>query len=696
MTAQQHARQRPPPRPNRPPAPSPREAAGTTPSRRTSPQPRSRPSDSQFEESLETFDHADSPDVNHRASALATVPPPVSVKSCVQLWIPASRLTREYGQSEIMSSLADPSQPEIWRTHLEHLRDFQCYAGHGISFVCVNEEAQQALGNQQLSVCGSLVMIRKYSKYDKLYYVDLRRLPKDTSDRTIYDYFVKLGCRPVLIAPTQIHGQIKSRDRTVYFKSTVCPAGLKLSDKEAIREIHFNPADPEEKPCFVQHRTARYNRVKPPSLRPQERKTSDASDASMSSAEVARSGAAATAPSTSNRLDPRPGSPAETQSPDSSPSTTGAPPLEEPLDSSPSELDATPLVAPPAVPKSRAPKAREPQFILGSVDLNDPDWMRVQHSQYGILNHPGEKYLAPEGQVPCELTQDDNDPHSLRYKFPVCPNYYAVLTDEGFDDTLPPDMDIFPHEVDGDDEDSPCSGYTADSDLLPYAEQARATKDMRKLPNSVEQVTAAELQRAIDEFLKGEVLNYTCHEDTLAAIHVQPAYFRWIFRLPENQQHRLFKQHAMYRAVCADPIPASEWSDYMDRLTKHYGVDLSQTDAAFSRLFPNAFQRKMARNVAICDLFLMIFAPRIYIDPVKVFVLPTDTYPAKRLRHSPFLLWSDVNLLRLARCDDIAEYGQDERTPELVVSALRNLAYSDLPAATATASPSRWVHPSKL
>ncbi|OWY95908.1 hypothetical protein PHMEG_00033960 [Phytophthora megakarya] len=40
-----------------------------------------------------------------------------------------------------------------------------------------SEEAQALLGNTQLKICCSLVTIRKYSKNDKLYFVDLRYLP---------------------------------------------------------------------------------------------------------------------------------------------------------------------------------------------------------------------------------------------------------------------------------------------------------------------------------------------------------------------------------------------------------------------------------------------------------------------------------------------------------------------------------------
>ncbi|KAL8009054.1 hypothetical protein Plhal703r1_c01g0000181 [Plasmopara halstedii] len=80
---------------------------------------------------------------------------------------------------------------------------------------------------QLSSICASCDFVRlHYSTYGKLYFVGLTRLQKDATDQTIYDWFVQRGARPVLITPTHVHGQVKSRGRTVYFYSVGCPAGL--------------------------------------------------------------------------------------------------------------------------------------------------------------------------------------------------------------------------------------------------------------------------------------------------------------------------------------------------------------------------------------------------------------------------------------------------------------------------------------
>eukprot|EP00644_Phytophthora_capsici_P003654 jgi/Phyca11/554701/estExt2_Genewise1Plus.C_PHYCAscaffold_640143 len=146
--------------------------------------------------------------------------------------------------------------------------------------MCASDTALTRLGNLQLTICGISATIKKYSKFDKLYYVDLRRLPPSASDPVIYDYFVALGERPVMITLTQVHGQINSRDRTIYFNRTECPPVLKTSDQDAVREIYFEPDNQDEKPCFLKQHTARFNRVTTPSLRKHRR----GSDVSITSA----------------------------------------------------------------------------------------------------------------------------------------------------------------------------------------------------------------------------------------------------------------------------------------------------------------------------------------------------------------------------------------------------------------------------
>ncbi|GMF33269.1 unnamed protein product [Phytophthora lilii] len=195
-------------------------------------------------------------DVDRRFAVLAPLPTPVAPELCTRMRIPAGKLTTEHNVSEIMASLDSDSQPELWREAKPHLRDFMRILHQGISFVCTSDHALQRVGGVQLTICDTPVTIRKYSSYDKLYNVDLQRLPADVSEPLIYDWFVARGARPILITPTQVLGELKSRARTVYFNSVKCPDALFEPTGEPLREIFFVDG---EKPCFVQHRLRRGN-----------------------------------------------------------------------------------------------------------------------------------------------------------------------------------------------------------------------------------------------------------------------------------------------------------------------------------------------------------------------------------------------------------------------------------------------------
>ena len=70
--------------------------------------------------------------------------------------------------------------------------------------------------------------------------------------------------------------------------------------------------------------------------------------------------------------------------------------------------------------------------------------------------------------------------------------------------------------------------------------------------------------------------------------------------------------------------------------------------ALMAQLFDAVFPIDEARRAALawskCDLFLMIFAPGVYFDPVKLAMLIPGNYSCPHLRSTPFLLWSDLNL----------------------------------------------------
>uniref|UniRef100_H3H6N1 Uncharacterized protein n=1 Tax=Phytophthora ramorum TaxID=164328 RepID=H3H6N1_PHYRM len=661
----------------RPPAPPPNQARPQA--NRPAPPIRWTPDDCQFEASFDRLSDADATDADRRFAALAALPTPADAKICTQMWIPAVQLTADHNISEILKSLESEDQPQIWKDSRVFLRDFNRIPRRGISFVCTSDTVLSRLGGVHLTICGKQVTIRKYSRFDKLYYVDLQRLPTDVSDQAIYDWFTLRGPRPVLITPTQVHGMLSSRARTVYFNGVSCPVELFEPDHSPLREIFFIPG---EKPCFVQHRLQRYNRVRPPSLQPPPRRPSEASDVSMGGGDDA---ARTTRP-------PEPDMPSQSRSPDG-PSIAANEPSGPALDTArvatPQPRTHVPTEAthpPGSVPS--APK----RMILNSVATGEPEWKLIQHSQYGIINRTGGKFIEPGTPIPCELAPDASDPHALVYTVPVTPNMYDVLCDEGFDETLPPDVDLSAKEQDDSGMTMAISGYTADTHLVPM-NAVRALKETRKLPLKVDHVTVMELQREIDEFLEKDVLSYTSHEDVLAAIQVQPAYFRRIFQLPVDKQQRLFQAHAVYRSVCSEPVRDGEPTEFLDRLRIRFGDEASANPAQlFDRVYPAEDPRAAALHCAISDMFLMIFAPGIYIDPVKIQALLPPQMSPKRLRHAPFLLWGDVNLLHLARTDAVKIFLDDERTPQHVHAALSHLSLTELPSSVET-GPSRLVPP---
>ncbi|KAI9910855.1 hypothetical protein PsorP6_010815 [Peronosclerospora sorghi] len=101
-------------------------------------------------------------------------------------------------------------------------------------------------------------------------------------------------------------------------------------------------------------------------------------------------------------------------------------------------------------------------------------------------------------------------------------------------------------------------------------------------------------------------------------------------------------------------------------------------------MFPAEDRQQAALNSAISELFLMIFAPGIYFDPVKIQALLPDCLPPKRVRLSPFLTWGDVNLLCITKSDAVQIFTSDPRTPPHVIAALTHLVTIELPEAIET------------
>ena len=112
--------------------------------------------------------------------------------------------------------------------------------------------------------------------------------------------------------------------------------------------------------------------------------------------------------------------------------------------------------------------------------------------------------------------------------------------------------------------------------------------------------------------------------------------------------------------------------------------------ATMARLFDYVFPAEAVRQAALCwsrcDLFLMVFSPGVYSDPVKIAMLLPGQSGGKRLRHTPFLLWSNISLQFTTQTDVMAVFLADNRNPPNVLVAFQALKDTLLTAVGAASS----------
>lgn len=562
-----------------------------------------------------------------RFAALATVPTPVADQDRFRMWIPAPALSGEKNIDEILQSLASDSQPDVWTAARPLLRDFVRIPHKGVGFVCTSEATCHQLGGVPLKVCGYDVTIKKYSLFDKWYFVDLVRLPMEVSDPEIYDYFTGLGARPVLVAPTYVARGLQSRARTVYFHEVSCPNGLFLDNADPLREIHFRTDEP---PCFVNHRTAKFNRVTPPSV--------------LAARQKQKKNDAATAPPQDEKM-----SDSESIGDDEDTSNSQPPP--------------------PVPPKT---------IILRRPDVaTTPAWKLVENSKHGLLKPREAPSSSPE-EIPCTLTSCASDPTALTYTFPFSANYYQALTCEYEDEATPADIFMSAYK-----DETPVQGTLADTPLLPDR-VTKALQASRQLSFKAEHVSVQELDALITEYVQNDFRKLTNHEDILAAIQVQPAYLRGVFNLPTADLTALYEQHAVYRTVSSIPLEPEEPIDFTTRLRRKFGDLSSNIPQLLRALYPDDAVREAALHLALCDLYFMIMVPSIYVDPLRVQLLIPDTIAPARLVSSPFLLWADLIHLCMAKSDVVTLVLDDPRTPASVGASFKKLRDTSVPVTTLT------------
>ncbi|TDH69610.1 hypothetical protein CCR75_008862 [Bremia lactucae] len=207
-----------------------------------------------------------------RNNALKLAPTPAAPSELHRMWIPCPMVIRKKHLAELLEELATDTQPQIWKDARQArlLQDFLIIPNAGVRFTCASYDMASKLSQVSLKAFGSTIQIARFSKYGSRYYIDLVRLPDEITDRTIFDWFESRGAPPTCILPTYMRNGLPSRERTVYFAQDQAPEILVPSPNTPLREISFPSPDDgmvDLRPCFINHKVARYNRVTPPSIR---------------------------------------------------------------------------------------------------------------------------------------------------------------------------------------------------------------------------------------------------------------------------------------------------------------------------------------------------------------------------------------------------------------------------------------------
>uniref|UniRef100_A0AAV1UX38 Uncharacterized protein n=1 Tax=Peronospora matthiolae TaxID=2874970 RepID=A0AAV1UX38_9STRA len=116
--------------------------------------------------------------------------------------------------------------------------------------------------------------------------------------------------------------------------------------------------------------------------------------------------------------------------------------------------------------------------------------------------------------MPCSLAEIPDDLSTLKHSTMVdVYNTCEVLTDSGFDETQPPDVDITVY----DENLNSVAGFSEDAELVNRC-AAHALMGARKLKPKRQQISALELDALIAEFVSKDVMNHSSHDDLLAAM----------------------------------------------------------------------------------------------------------------------------------------------------------------------------------
>ena len=196
--------------------------------------------------------------------------------------------------------------------------------------------------------------------------------------------------------------------------------------------------------------------------------------------------------------------------------------------------------------------------------------------------------------------------------------------------------------------------------------------DARQLKPKRKQLSVQELDALIAEFFAEDIMNFSSHEDLLAAVQVQPAYLRQLYKLPTKWMEQTYRTHAVYCTTSCVQLPSGH-PDMLSYLRAKFEASSATMDQRFDYVILPEAVRRAALCWYKCDLFLLIFLRGVYFDPVKIAMWLPGQSGGKQVRHTLFLLWSDITLQCITHTDVMAVFLVDTRTPTDICLDIQDL-----------------------
>ncbi|GMF37266.1 unnamed protein product [Phytophthora lilii] len=596
---------------------------------------RQLPSDSLLEASELALTAADLDEL--RSSALKLAPTPTAPSELHQMWIPCPTVAKNRHLSEILEELATDVQPVAWKEarQARSLQDFKLIPNAGIRFTCTSRNSAASLSLVKLKAFGHDIQIARFSKYGARYYVDLVRLPDEVTDRMIFDWFASRGVSPTCICPTFARNGLSSRERTVYFGQDYAPQLLVPSEDAPLREIEFTSPDDgmvHYRPCFVNHKVARYNRVTPPSIlarqredvarRAKETNTSDRDSTAETPVSPAPTGFASSLKASIQEREE------QSSDNDSPPSTPVSPHSDADMGETPPAIDDDASDADSA--DTSLSEFMDQNVEMPKLAPTAAVWAKAASNRLALLNKAGSSTTEVK-EISNTFDQEGGfaEPTTL-----IKPNYYEPLWFDDPDETNPKwhyDLEIRRDESDE---------VTIESS--PVHKSAPEYADLitpAVMSYDVETMTRAELFVAVEAFVSK--LDTSSAVFQLAAVEANPGLMLSAIETKAGLDKLAFSRAATFKHILKKAKP-------------------KQPDAKHHLL-----------TLAAWDVVVHIMAPTVYQDPLKLFVLTGES--PRFLTNLTIPLLTDQVLWKLSFSSFAMELLDYETAPDFLKSLIEDV-----------------------